>query len=129
MISTLFFVQNQLLDEAKFADKKDQPNMLLFDIQTHQVEAVADKIRSKDLPIMQQVPIVTMGLESINGLTKKGNDTLPEEEKRSRGLYNREFRVTYRDTLISSERLLTGTLRKVSIQMIPFLFPLIRDMP
>ncbi|MCR9016328.1 ABC transporter permease [Aquiflexum gelatinilyticum] len=113
MISTLFFVQNQLLDEAKFADKKDQPNMLLFDIQTHQVEAVADKIRSKDLPIMQQVPIVTMGLESINGLTKKGNDTLPEEEKRSRGLYNREFRVTYRDTLISSERLLSGELRKV----------------
>ena len=114
MISTLFFVQNQLLDEAKFADKKDQPNMLLFDIQTHQVEAVADKIRSKDLPIMQQVPIVTMGLESINGLTKKGNDTLPEEEKRSRGLYNREFRVTYRDTLISSERLLSGELRKVT---------------
>ncbi|MCH6201753.1 ABC transporter permease [Aquiflexum sp. LQ15W] len=114
MISTLFFVQNQLLDEAKFADKKDQPNMLLFDIQTHQVEAVADKIRSKDLPIMQQVPIVTMGLESINGLTKKGNDTLPEEEKRSRGLYNREFRVTYRDTLISSERLLSGDLRKVT---------------
>ncbi|MCH6236204.1 ABC transporter permease [Cognataquiflexum rubidum] len=114
MISTLFFVQNQLLDEAKFADKKDQPNMLLFDIQTHQVEAVADKIRSKDLPIMQQVPIVTMGLESINGLTKKGNDTLPEEEKRSRGLYNREFRVTYRDTLISSERLLNGELRKVT---------------
>ncbi|MCL6259762.1 FtsX-like permease family protein [Aquiflexum sp. TKW24L] len=114
MISTLFFVQNQLLDEAKFADKKDQPNMLLFDIQTHQVEAVADKILSKDLPIMQQVPIVTMGLESINGLTKKGNDTLPEEEKRSRGLYNREFRVTYRDTLISSERLVTGQLYKVS---------------
>lgn len=114
MISTLFFVQNQLLDEAKFADKKDQPNMLLFDIQTHQVEAVADKIRSKDLPIMQQVPIVTMGLESINGLTKKGNDTLPEEEKRSRGLYNREFRVTYRDTLISSERLLSGELKKVT---------------
>lgn len=114
MISTLFFVQNQLLDEAKFADKKDQPNMLLFDIQTFQVEAVADKIRSQDLPIMQQVPIVTMGLESINGLTKKGNDTLPEDDKRSRGLYNREFRVTYRDTLISSERLVTGELRKVS---------------
>ena len=114
MISTLFFVQNQLLDEAKFADKKDQPNMLLFDIQTHQVEAVADKIRSKDLPIIQQVPIVTMGLESINGLTKKGNDTFPEEEQRSRGLYNREFRVSYRDTLISSERLLSGELRKVT---------------
>jgi putative ABC transport system permease protein len=113
MISTLFFVQNQLLDEAKFADKDDQPNMLFFDIQTAQVDAVSERIKQKDLPIMQQVPIVTMALESINGLTKKGNDTLPEAERRSRGLYNREFRVTYRDSLIASERLLEGTLRKV----------------
>lgn len=113
MISTLFFVQNQLLDEAKFADKDDQPNMLFFDIQTAQVEAVSERITQKGLPIMQQVPIVTMALESINGLTKKGNDTLPEAERRSRGLYNREFRVTYRDSLIASERLLEGKLRKV----------------
>jgi putative ABC transport system permease protein len=113
MISTLFFVQNQLLDEAKFADKDDQPNMLFFDIQTAQVEAVSGRIKQKGLPIMQQVPIVTMALESINGLTKKGNDTLPEAERRSRGLYNREFRVTYRDSLIASERLLEGKLRKV----------------
>ncbi|SMD43070.1 putative ABC transport system permease protein [Aquiflexum balticum DSM 16537] len=114
MISTLFFVQNQLLDEARFADKEDQPNMLMFDIQTHQVDSVAERIRKRDLPILQQVPIVTMGLESINGLTKKGNDTLPDEERRSRGLYNREFRVTYRDSLISSERLVSGELRKVA---------------
>ncbi|MFD2033278.1 ABC transporter permease [Belliella marina] len=113
MISTLFFIQGQLLDEARFADKEDQPNMLLFDIQDYQVEEVALNVESKDLPVLQQVPIVTMSLESINGLTKKNNDTLPEDEKRSRGLYNREFRVTYRDTLISSERLLKGQLKKV----------------
>ncbi|MCH7414724.1 FtsX-like permease family protein [Belliella sp. R4-6] len=113
MISTLFFIQGQLLDEAKFADKEDQPNMLLFDIQDYQVDSVITSVKNRDLPILQQVPIVTMALESINGLTKKGNDTLPDEDKRSRGLYNREFRVTYRDTLISSERLLKGKLRKV----------------
>lgn len=115
MISTLFFVQNQLLDEAKFADKEDQPNMLLFDIQSHQIDAVAEKIRSNGLPVLQQVPIVTMSLESINGLTKKANDTLPEDQRRSRGLYNREFRVTYRDTLISSERLVKGELKQVKL--------------
>jgi putative ABC transport system permease protein len=113
MISTLFFVQNQLLDEAKFADKEDQPNMLLFDIQTHQVASVVEKVKSKGLPILQEVPIVTMGLESINGLTKKANEELPEEERKSRWLYNREFRVTYRDSLISSERLVEGELQKV----------------
>ncbi|WP_209332386.1 ABC transporter permease [Lunatimonas salinarum] len=111
MISTLFFVQYQLLDEVKFADKEDQPNMLFFDIQTQQVEAVSQQLREQGLPILQQVPIVTMGLTSVNGITKKDNEALPEEERRSRRLYNREFRVTYRDSLIRSERLTDGELR------------------
>lgn len=113
MISTLFFVQNQLLEQAKLADKEDQPNMLLFDIQTAQVEKVRDKVVSKQLPILQQVPIVTMGLNEINGLDKSDNEELEEEERRSRSLYNREFRVTYRDSLIDSERLVEGQLYPV----------------
>ena len=110
MISTLFFLQNQLLEEAKFADKEDQPNMLMFDIQTAQLQDVKEKIESRDLPIMQEVPIVTMNLNEINGIDKKENEELPDEEDYSRWLYNREFRVTYRDTLISSEKLTDGEL-------------------
>lgn len=110
MISTLFFLQNQLLEEARFADKEDQPNMLLFDIQTAQLQDVKAKIESRDLPIMQEVPIVTMQLNEINGVDKKENEELPDEENYSRWLYNREFRVTYRDTLISSETLASGGL-------------------
>ncbi|MCC5939661.1 MAG: ABC transporter permease [Lunatimonas sp.] len=111
MISTLFFVQYQLLGEVKFADKEDQPNMLFFDIQTQQVEAVSKQLTDQGLPILQQVPIVTMGLTSVNGVTKKDNESLPEEERFSKRLYNREFRVTYRDSLIRSERLTDGELR------------------
>ncbi|WP_339870232.1 FtsX-like permease family protein [uncultured Algoriphagus sp.] len=110
MISTLFFLQNQLLEEAKFADKEDQPNMLMFDIQTAQLQDVKAKILSRDLPIMQEVPIVTMQLNEINGIDKKENEELPDEEDYSRWLYNREFRVTYRDSLISSETLTDGEL-------------------
>lgn len=110
MISTLFFLQNQLLQEAKFADKEDQPNLLLFDIQTPQLEAVKAKVIAQKMRVLQEVPIVTMQLNAINGITKKANEELPEEENYSRWLYNREFRVTYRDTLISSEQLTDGAL-------------------
>ncbi|MCE7057413.1 ABC transporter permease [Algoriphagus sp. AGSA1] len=113
MISTLFFLQNQLLEEARFADKEDQPNMLLFDIQTAQLQDVKEKIEQRDLPIMQEVPIVTMHLAAINGIDKQANEELPEEEDYSRWIYNREFRVTYRDTLISSETLAKGVLSPV----------------
>ncbi len=111
MISTLFFLQNQLLEEAKFADKKDQPNMLMFDIQTAQLQNVKSKITGRGLPIMQEVAIVTMLLNSIEGVDKKENEDLSEEKRYSRWLYNREFRVTYRDTLISSETITQGKLR------------------
>ena len=110
MISTLFFLQNQLLEEAKFADKEDQPNMLMFDIQSIQLDDVRKAIESKGLPIMQEVAIVTMQLDEINGIDKKENDELSDEENYSRWLYNREFRVTYRDTLIDSETLTEGEL-------------------
>ena len=110
MISTLFFLQNQLLAEARFADKEDQPNMLMFDIQTPQLEAVKAKVSGRNMRILQEVPIVTMQLNEINGVDKKENEELPDEENYSRWLYNREFRVTYRDTLISSETLTGGEL-------------------
>ncbi|WP_075350562.1 ABC transporter permease [Algoriphagus marinus] len=110
MISTLFFLQNQLLEEAKFADKEDQPNMLMFDIQSAQLADVRQAIESKGLPIMQEVAIVTMQLDEINGIDKKENEELSDEENYSRWLYNREFRVTYRDTLIDSETLTEGEL-------------------
>jgi putative ABC transport system permease protein len=110
MISTLYFLQNQLLQEAKFADKEDQPNMLMFDIQTAQLEDVKNTIKAQDLPIMQEVAIVTMLLDEINGIDKKENEDLSDEENYSRWLYNREFRVTYRDTLIDSETITEGEL-------------------
>ncbi|MBC6368397.1 ABC transporter permease [Algoriphagus sp. AK58] len=110
MISTLFFLQNQLLEEAKFADKEDQPNMLMFDIQTPQLENVRGRVTDRKMRILQEVPIVTMQLNEINGIDKKENEELPDEENYSRWLYNREFRVTYRDTLIKSETLTSGEL-------------------
>ncbi|WP_416171367.1 ABC transporter permease [Algoriphagus boritolerans] len=76
MIATLFFLQNQLLEEAKFADKADQPNMLMFDIQSAQLDEVRGKVTGRNLPIMQEVAIVTMQLNEINGIDKKTNEEL-----------------------------------------------------
>ena len=60
-----------------------------------------------DLPVIQEVPIVTMRLEEINGVDKE------EAEKdttihRRRWVYDREYRVTYRDSLIDSESIADG---------------------
>ncbi len=111
MISTLFFLQNLLLAEVRFDDDKDQPNLLMFDIQTSQLEEVKQKILDRDLPVIQEVPIVTMQISEINGVDKAENNELSDEERNPRWIYNREFRVTYRDTLSSTETMAEGELR------------------
>lgn len=107
LISTLFFVQDLLLKQVELTGSGDKPNMILFDIQPSQKDSVASLTKSFDLPIMQQVPIVTMRLDNIDGLDKSGylQDTTSRTKE---WVYNREYRATYRDTLIDSETVIDG---------------------
>ncbi|MEM1322112.1 MAG: FtsX-like permease family protein [Bacteroidota bacterium] len=107
LISTLFFVQGLLLNQVELSGSGDQPNIILFDIQPSQKQAVAELTKKHDLPVLQQVPIVTMRLDNIDGMTKvqRLKDTTSNVR---RWVYNREYRVTYRDTLIETESIKEG---------------------
>lgn len=108
MISNLFFIKDLLLKQVSFAGIGDQPNMIIFDIQSPQKDEVAALTLEHGLPLMQEVPIVTMRLEKINEETKADRllDTI--SKKRSLWVFEREFRCTYRDTLIETEELIDG---------------------
>ncbi|MGV3505295.1 MAG: ABC transporter permease [Adhaeribacter sp.] len=107
-ICTLFFIQKLLIDQVTLSSSGNQPNMVLFDIQTSQKQQVARLTRQHRLPVLQQVPIVSMRLEEVNGLTGADvrRDTTLEISPRA---FTREYRVTYRDSLIDSEKLTAGT--------------------
>lgn len=107
LISLLFFTQNLLLDKVKLSSSDNQPNMVLFDIQTAQQDSLVQLASSYDLPILQQVPVVTMRLEGLEGRTisQIKKDTTDQVEQ---WVLNREYRATYRDSLIDSEELLRG---------------------
>ena len=66
-ICTLFFVQGILINRVTLSSSKNQPNMVLFDIQTNQKQSVADLTRSMNLPVLQEVPIVNMRMTEIKG--------------------------------------------------------------
>ncbi|MEM9919633.1 MAG: FtsX-like permease family protein [Bacteroidota bacterium] len=110
LISTLFFVQGLLLSQVELSGSEGQPNMILFDIQPKQQAGVNQLAREYDLPIIQQVPIITMRLDNIDGINKMSylKDSTSEVDE---WVYNREYRVTYRDTLIESESILEGEWR------------------
>ncbi|GAB2535820.1 ABC transporter permease [Rufibacter soli] len=109
-ICTLFFVQNILLDRITLAARENQPNMVLFDIQTSQREAVAALTRQQGLPVIQQVPIVTMRIEEVNGQNAEAvkKDSTSGLSIRA---FQREIRSTFRDTLTSTEKISQGTWR------------------
>lgn len=107
LIATMYFIQQLLLSQVSFSSRGDQPNMVLFDIQTEQTDSIRQLAVGHELPIIQEVPIVTIQLMEINGIDKV---TATEDStiNHPNWAYNREYRVTYRDHLIDSETLIDG---------------------
>lgn len=106
-MGTLLFMQNMLVERVSIAGAADRPNTVLFDIQSSQKEEVRMLVKDYELPVLQEVPIVTMRLLEINGITMrdaKADTTLQIPS----WAYDREYRVTYRDSLIDSETISEG---------------------
>lgn len=107
LIATLYFIQSLLLNQVDISISGNQPNMVLFDIQNEQKDQLDAFIREADLPILESVPIVTMKLDAINGRSRLElvRDTTLDIP---RFALNREYRVTYRDSLLGSETVIAG---------------------
>ena len=136
-IGTLYFVQQMLIDRITVTASGGQGNMILFDIQSRQVAGVDSLVRGAGLPVVQSVPVVTVHFSRVKGVTAEmaAADTAGEG-RRDRGgfagggrrgsedtaggrsgpperwVFGREERVTYRDSLISTEKLVAGKLGK-----------------
>jgi putative ABC transport system permease protein len=107
LLSTLFLIQNLLLKQVEFSGSGQQPNMILFDIQTTDKDSVAALVRSKGMPLLQQVSIVTTRVEQIDGRTKL-QDEADSTKAMPKWVWDREYRVTFRDTLIETEKITEG---------------------
>ncbi len=106
-ICTLFFTQSILLERVQLSSSGNKPNIVLFDIQTNQKEGVLSIAKQKGLTVNQMVPIVNMRLEAVNGKTATTalKDTTNADAAR---IFGREYRVTFRDSLTSSEKIVAG---------------------
>jgi putative ABC transport system permease protein len=87
-IGTLYLVQQFLIDRVSVAAVNGEGNMILFDIQRDQQAAVEGLTRQYGLPVLRSIPFVTV---------------------RMRG---REVRVTYRDSLATTEKIVSGVFTK-----------------
>ncbi|WP_040282168.1 ABC transporter permease [Psychroserpens damuponensis] len=107
LISTLYFTKDILLSKTEVADTADAANIIILDVQNEQKDAVEKRIQSLELPILDNIPIVTMRVHSIKDQLV---NTLRQDSTRQirSWVLNHEFRATYRDALTTSEDIISG---------------------
>jgi putative ABC transport system permease protein len=108
LLGTLHIVQRNILDQLAFETGGDQPNLVVFDIQPDQVDGVRSIVTAASTAPPSITPIVPARLAQINGrsiaeIVDDSSEPMPQ-----RWALRREYRNTYRDTLVDSEELLEG---------------------
>ena len=113
LISTLYFTKDILLAKTSLENKKADTNIILMDVQSNQEKALLSKFKSKGLEVLDNIPIITMRMQSIHGksVMEIRKDTATKMRK---WMLNREFRVTYRSELSETEELLEGEFNGIT---------------
>ncbi len=111
IISILNIVEQSMLGQVEFTGQENQSNTILFDIQPSQREGVIQLMEDNKLKVNQVVPIITCRLKELKGKSIESyvaneDDSIPD------WALTREYRVTYRDSLIHSETLTKGELHR-----------------
>lgn len=107
LISSLYLSQDLLLSTLNFENEEEVPNLALYDIQIDQNEGVNNILTENGLQLIQNVPIVTMRLQSLNGMTT--SEVLADSNRNSRRwALTREYRSSYKSKLSGTEEILSG---------------------
>jgi putative ABC transport system permease protein len=107
LVSTLYLVQANLLKQFEVTAARSKANLIFFDIQDDQREGLDSIMRAAGQRALGYTPIVTMKIAAINGRA-------PAQWAASQGMpannwaLRREFRSTFRDTLVATEKLVEG---------------------
>ena len=131
LLAVVYLMQSNLLRPLRM-DAGSQGNLLLFDVQQEQEAGVSGILAGGGTRVLQKAPIIPMRIQAINGVpaSRLAPDRRGETEGDSaqaegggRGearpgdgdapegwAVRREYRSTYRDTLVSSETLLRGRM-------------------
>lgn len=130
LLSVVYLMQSNLLRPLR-VDPESQGNVLVFDVQPDQREGVREVLAGEGTRVLQEAAIVPMRIAAINGVPAarlaraddgEGEEAPTEEaggeapsgapgEGRAEGwAVRREYRSTYRDTLVSSETLVRGEM-------------------
>lgn len=107
LILTLYLSRDLLLQQVTVMGEGDRPTMAFFDVQDDQRDEMAGLMEEMGLPVLQDVPIVTMRLTAVND--RSVTEIIRDPDRNTPDwVLRREYRSTYRSELVSTEQLIEG---------------------
>lgn len=106
LLLTILLAGNLLQQRLRLGHTGESPNIYLIDVQPDQIDGVTSLVRSRNLPVLENSPMVTMRIQAVKGVPVAKAKGIP------RWVARREFRSTYRDYLNSTETLVAGEWHK-----------------
>jgi putative ABC transport system permease protein len=107
LLVTLYNARSALVSEVMQRSGKGEPNLVLFDVQQEQRRGIAELIRSFNLSLYSEVPVVTMRLSAVKDKRVDEIRADPASRIPSWAL-RREYRSTYRSRLTGTEQIVGG---------------------
>ncbi len=108
LVTTIVLVQANLLESFELSASNSRGNLVFFDVQDDQRSPLDSLIREGGHEIVSTTPIVNMRFAGANGLDVVRYAAARALPNRFWAL-RREYRSTYRDSLVPTEQLAAGT--------------------
>ncbi len=109
VLGSMHIVQRNLLDRLSIDASPDRPNLVVFDVQQDQRDGVASLIEEHGFSAGELTPLIPARIAALND---RPVDELLEDTTGSpqpeHWAVRREYRHTYRDSLVGSEELVAG---------------------
>ncbi len=113
LVTTIVLVQANLLSDFDLTAANSRGNLVFFDVQEDQAPGLDSLVRRQRQEIVSLTPIVTMRIAAINGKTPEQWAAAHAIPARHWAL-RREYRSTYRDSVVHSEKVVAGTFFKAA---------------
>ena len=110
LMSTVYQVQQNLLRSVNVRLDASRANVVFFDVQEDQGGALDSLIRAQGFTVVQRTPIVPMRIAAINGAAREQilGDTTGGRQRRAGWAMRREYRSTFRNEVVASEKVTDG---------------------
>ncbi len=110
LLATLILVQHNLLRDLRTGGATGRPNLVFFDVQPDQRDALTAILKSHGAAVGEVVPVVPMRIAAVKGkaVSLTLGATTSEEQGRGRWALRREYRSSYRGLTTASETVVEG---------------------